>query len=154
MKCPISVSPKDLIRLRQRTVRNIAHPQYLSAMRISFIHSPTWPLSVNKGSMAKSNRTSPSLLGSAKPYSAKRVEFGCEPYFKNNWESRDVTETEGDKRVKSCPNLCFIGGAISSHMSAGEVCGSVYGGLAVWLAKSRMGQRVILLGSERDRVIL
>jgi hypothetical protein len=103
------------------------YPQYLSAMRISFIHSPTSPLILNKASTAQSNITSPSPVGSTKPYSVKRVEFGCEPYFKNNSISGDVTKPEGDRRVKSCPNVCFMGGAVF-HMSAGEAFGSVYGG--------------------------
>ena len=104
-----------------------AYPQYLSNMRISFIQSPTCPLILNKASTALSNITSPSPVASTKPYSVKRVEFGCEPYFKNNSISMDVTKSEGERRVKSCPNLCFMGGAML-HMSAGDAFGSVYGG--------------------------
>ena len=132
MKCPVSEHEKKNYQVYEhKNIRKMQpYLQYLSAMRISFIHNPTYPLRLNKASTAQSIITSPSPVGSTKPYSVKRVEFGCEPYFKNNSTSGDVTKPEGDRRVKSCPNLCFMGGAIF-HVSAGEAFGSVYGGLAV-----------------------
>ena len=130
MKCPVSEHEKKKNQVTTEYKKMQPHPQYLSAMRISFIHRPTTPLVLNKASTALSNITSPSPVGSTKPYSVKRVEFGCEPYFKNNSVSEDMTKSEGDRRVKSCPNLCFMGGAMF-HMSAGKAFGSVCGGLAV-----------------------
>ena len=58
---------------------------------------------------------------------------------------------EGDSRTKFSPNFLPDDGAVS-HNSACISLGVMYGGRGLWLAKSRMGQSVMLSGSERDLV--
>lgn len=58
---------------------------------------------------------------------------------------------EGDSKTKFSPNFLLDDGAVS-HNSASIGLGMVYGGWGLWLAKSRIGQSVMLSGSERDLV--
>lgn len=131
------------------------YPQYPSTTRLSFIHEPSDPRVLKRAAITPSSSTSPyvgpSALSVIKPYSVNKVGLECAPYFRKSSVLDGVVAIEGESRTNLSPKFLLDDGAVF-HNSASIGLGMVYGGWGLWLAKSRIGQSVMLSGSERDLV--